>query len=65
MTQKHTIDVEIGPEGEIRTTVNGVQGNGCEGLTQWLEELGEVVEHRRTPDFYRQQTAGNRVRVGR
>jgi hypothetical protein len=65
MTQNHTIDVEISQEGEIRTTVNGVQGEGCEALTQWLEELGEVVEHRRTPDYYRQQTTGSRAQVGR
>lgn len=60
----HVIDIEINEEGEITSTVNGVQGPSCEELTDWLEDLGETIEHRRTPGYYRQQQVGNRVRVG-
>jgi hypothetical protein len=60
----HTIEIEINEDGEIASTVNGVQGPSCEELTHWLEDLGDTVEHRRTPDYYRQQRVGERVRVG-
>jgi hypothetical protein len=50
----HVIDVVIEPDGEIKATVNGVQGSACEGLTDFLDDVGQVVEHVRTADFYRQ-----------
>jgi hypothetical protein len=62
---EYSIEVEISSTGEIQTTVQGVQGSGCEALTAWLEELGETVEHYRTKDWTRQQTRQSRTRVGR
>ncbi len=64
MNTAHVIEIEIDEEGQITSTVNGLKGPSCEELTKWLEGLGETVEHRRTPDYYRQQQVGNRVRVG-
>jgi hypothetical protein len=59
------IEIAINDEGEIESEVKGVLGPDCEGLADWLEELGDVVEHRRTPDYYRRQAVGSRVTVGR
>jgi hypothetical protein len=62
---KGYIEIEITEEGEIVSEVKGVLGADCEGLTDFLDEMGEVVEHRRTADFYRQQRATRRVQAGR
>jgi len=61
----HTIEVEITPEGEIKATVKGVPGPKCGELSAFLDGLGTVVEDSHTPDYYRQQAAGNRVTTGR
>ena len=63
MTQPHTIEIEINDEGEISSTVRGIQGESCADLTQWLEDLGAVVEHHRTADYYRRQRTGTPLRV--
>jgi hypothetical protein len=65
MEKEYTIDIEINEEGEIESTVNGVMGPSCEELTQWLESLGDVTEHHRTPDYSRQQTRGQAHMVRR
>jgi hypothetical protein len=62
--QNHTIEITINEEGEIESEVKGVLGPDCEGLSDWLEELGDTVEHHHTPDYRRQQRVGARVRVG-
>jgi hypothetical protein len=64
VSSEYSIDIKINEQGEIESTVNGVQGPSCEDLTAWLEELGTTVEHRHTEDFYRRQTTATRVRVG-
>lgn len=49
----HAIQIEIGPDGAIASTVEGLAGPTCEGLLDFLDELGTVVEHRRTAAYYR------------
>ena len=51
-----TIEVAIDAEGEIETEVKGITGPGCEEATKWLEELGEVKEHRHTSDYDKRQS---------
>ena len=50
--QAHTIEVVITEDGEIKATVQGVAGPACEDLSRFLDQLGEVVEDKKTPDFY-------------
>jgi len=59
------VEVVISEEGEIESEVHGVLGPECEELVGWLEELGETVEHRRTPDYQRQQMRGTRATLRR
>jgi hypothetical protein len=63
---QHTIQVTITETGEIKATVQGVNGPTCGQLSAFLDELGKVVEDQRTPDFYRQQavTSGQRLTTG-
>lgn len=48
---KHEIDVTIEPGGKIIAEVNGVEGNICEILSAWIDNLGEVTEHRRKKEI--------------
>lgn len=50
--QPHTIKVTIDKGGVITTEVSGIQGEGCDALTAWLTQLGNVDEDRATPDYY-------------
>jgi hypothetical protein len=52
MSQKHTVTITIKPGGEIETTVEGIDGPACESETSWLDNLGTVVKHERTADYY-------------
>jgi len=45
---KHEIEITVLPGGKLETEVKGVSGPNCEGLSVWLEQLGEVLEHKRT-----------------
>ena len=64
MTTPVTIDVEITPGGEVKTTVNGVSGPQCGPLSEFLNKLGEVVEDSPTPDFYQAVSVGDQVTTG-
>lgn len=48
----HTIDVMITEDGEIKATVQGIQGSACADISKFLDQLGKVVEDKKTPDFY-------------
>jgi hypothetical protein len=47
----HQIIVDIGPDGKITSTVQGVTGKSCTTLSAWLDELGEVEVDRHTADY--------------
>jgi len=60
----YTIEVVITEDGQIQGEVHGVQGPICEKLSQFLDEAGEVVEDRKKPEYYRQQSVGHRLHTG-
>jgi hypothetical protein len=64
--ETYTIEVTIRPDGQIESEVKGVCGPECEGLTEWMEDIGTVTEHRSTPDASRrpEQVRTSGVRVG-
>lgn len=63
MADKGYVEVTITEDGQIESEVHGVMGPGCAELVDWIEELGETVEHRRTPDWHRHQRRGQRAVV--
>jgi hypothetical protein len=64
MTTPVTIDIEITPDGEIKSTVSGVSGPQCGPLSEFLDKLGEVVEDSPTADFYQTASLGDQVTTG-
>ena len=59
--QPHSIEIEITPDGEIKSEVKGVAGADCAALCHWLDELRAVAEDTNTPDFHKKPQA---VRIG-
>jgi hypothetical protein len=53
-TPKHEIIIEILPDGKITGEVKGIEGQHCAPLSEWLDELGKVIEDRKTPDYHKQ-----------
>ncbi len=52
----HSMTLTLEEDGTLSVKVTGIQGPGCQGVTEWLAELGEVVENKPTADFYRMST---------
>ena len=50
-TPPHEIVIEIGPDGHITSTVQGIDGPSCAALTKFLEELGTVEVDSPTADY--------------
>ena len=56
------IKVRIRPNGEVEIDVEGVQGEACLKLTEFLEEaLGEVVAREMTSEYYIKVKAEQRL----
>jgi hypothetical protein len=47
---KHEIEIIIEPGGIVKSEVHGILGNGCETECKWLDNLGKLVEHKKTAD---------------
>lgn len=47
----HVIIVEIGPDGKLTSTVQGVTGKSCTTLSAWLNDLGKVEVDKHTADY--------------
>lgn len=64
MNQK-TIEVVIGPAGEIRIDAQGFSGADCEKATAFLENaLGAVAQKSRKPEYYRPAEIKQEQRIG-
>lgn len=55
-SRPHSITLKLEEDGTLSAKVTGIQGPGCQGVTEWLAELGEVVEDKPTAEFYRMST---------
>ena len=52
-TPAHEIEIEIDEYGMITGKVLGINGAACSGISKFLDELGEVLEDRKTNDYFR------------
>ncbi len=63
LSKPHKIEIEIDEKGNIQSTLKGIEGPGCDGICDWLDELGEVTEDLKTADYHKKPK--QTVRVGR
>ncbi len=63
MAKGHTIEIVITEEGKILGEVEDVLGPDCEGLLDFLKELGDVEEQQRTQAYYRRQAQRSTPRL--
>ncbi len=60
-----TIEIIIGPAGEIQIDAVGFKGPDCEKATQFLEQaLGEVGQKTKKPEYHHRSIRTNQQRVG-
>ncbi len=66
MAKKRDIVIEIGPDGEVQISVEGVAGGDCLDFTKFLEdELGEVTERTHTSEYYQEEEeVEEQIKVG-
>ena len=64
-TADEFVEVTISTDGTIESEVHGVLGPDCSALVDWMEDLGQVIEHRRTPDYNRRQRRATRATLRR
>jgi len=59
------LKIYIQPNGEVEISVEGVKGNQCVKLTEFLEKgLGEVVIKELKPAYYEKATVVQRLPLG-
>jgi len=62
---KPTIEIIIGPTGEITIDAVGFKGADCQKATKFLEEaLGVIGGRTRKADYYTRVTAQNKQKLG-
>jgi hypothetical protein len=60
-----TIEIIIGPSGEIQIDAVGFKGPDCEKATKFLEEaLGVVGQKIKKPVYHQRTTTKNQQRIG-
>lgn len=56
MADKQEVEVVIAPDGKVSIRVRCVKGAECVELTRPIQEaLGQVVEQRKTDEFYQER----------
>lgn len=59
------IKLIIGKDGKVNIDVAGVSGSACQNLTKSIETaLGKTESVKKKPEFYDQQGAGTKQRLG-
>lgn len=53
---KKQIIVDVTADG-FTVDINGMQGTGCEAIQKAFASAGEVVEHRKKPEYFRNAKA--------
>jgi hypothetical protein len=62
---KRTIEIIVGPSGEIKIDAMGFKGADCERATQFLEDaLGVVGKKDKKPDYYHSTKNVKQQKVG-
>lgn len=57
-----TIEVIVGPSGELKIEAVGFTGSDCEQATAFLEQaLGEVRQRSRKPEYHRRAHREQRI----
>ena len=66
-SKHHEILIDVGPDGNVTFTVEGIQGKGCQGLAKALAEAmgGEVSDQGHTRDYTRVPRTTARQQTGR
>ncbi len=60
-----TIEIIIGPGGEIQIDAVGFRGPDCEKASKFLEEaLGMVGEKIKKPEYHQRSTTRSQQRIG-
>lgn len=60
----YQIEIIIGKDGKVQSTVTGVAGPSCSGLADWIGRLGKVTEDENTEDFYKDDEQGLTLSAG-
>ena len=62
---KRTIEITIGPDGQIAVEAVCFKGADCEQATKYLEEaLGVVGQKTKKPEYYQRQHGGQKQGLG-
>jgi hypothetical protein len=61
---KHTINIVIGEDGKIQSTIKGVAGPACKDIAKFLNNLGTLEEDKTTEDYYKKPDIGAGLQIG-
>ena len=65
MNSQRTIEIVVGPAGDIRIEAVAFQGADCEQATRFLEEaLGPVAARTRKPEYHQRSRRTAQQRLG-
>ncbi len=60
----HSIEIIIDENGNLKSTVLGVEGPACEMISQFLKELGKARVDQKTADYFKKPKNTVRVKQG-
>ena len=62
--QQQTVKVEIGPDGTMTYSVEGVKGESCTDLTAFLDDMGDAAQLCKTDEFYETSEVEDQLTLG-